>query len=165
VTVTPASSTACVGQTTQLVPVLRDAAGNILTGRAITYTSSNPLIASVNSGGLVSALAGGTATITVAAEGKSATANVNVCLNAAAAVVLAPATASIAVGATSTLSATVTDALGNVITGRPIVYTSSSPLVASVAANGTVLGLLPGTTTITATVDGKIATSLITVTP
>jgi hypothetical protein len=60
--------------------VLRDAAGNrlSLTGRTVTWKSSNPLVATVSSTGLVKALVLGSAVITATVEGKSGTGKVTV---------------------------------------------------------------------------------------
>ncbi len=59
------------------VPVgvtLRDAAGGLLTGRTITYVSSNPATATVSATGVVTALtAGANVTITATSEGRSVT--------------------------------------------------------------------------------------------
>ena len=68
-----------VGVGTQYSIVLKDAAGNVLpqTGRLITWTSSNPAVASV-SGGDVSGISPGQATITASAEGKSGSATITV---------------------------------------------------------------------------------------
>lgn len=54
----------------------RDAAGQPLTGRTITWQSASPTIASVSSAGVVTMLRPGTATITATAEGRSASARV-----------------------------------------------------------------------------------------
>lgn len=53
--------------------VLRDASANILTGRTITYTSSNEAVAIVTVGGRVYHEGAGTATITATSEGVSGT--------------------------------------------------------------------------------------------
>ena len=66
------SAALAVGQTAQATAVLKDAAGNVLTGRAVTWASSAPAVASVSASGLVAALAAGSATITAASEGMSA---------------------------------------------------------------------------------------------
>ncbi len=63
VTVTPSSSTIGVGTTVQLTATVKDASGNTLTGQTVTWSSSAPAIATVSSTGLVSGVAGGTATI------------------------------------------------------------------------------------------------------
>ncbi len=162
---TPSTVTPCVGQSQQLTAVVRDASGNILTGRNVTFTSSAPAVATVNANGLVTGVAAGLATITATSEGKTTTAQANICLAVVGTVALAPATATVKVGATSKLVATVTDQAGNILAGRPVTFTSSNATVATVAADGTVLGISPGTATITATIDGKTSTSLITVIP
>src|SRR5438034_2948663 len=79
VTVTPGTASVTVGQTVQLTATLRDANGNPLTGRVITWQSSNSAIASVNGSGLVSGVAaGGPVTMTATSEGQSGTASVTV---------------------------------------------------------------------------------------
>src|SRR5438552_418281 len=78
VTVSPAAPTVQVGQTAQLTATPRDASGNPLTGRVITWQSSNGAVAMVNGSGLVTAVATGAATITATSEGQSGTAVVTV---------------------------------------------------------------------------------------
>ena len=78
VAVTLSAGTLAVGQTTQAVAVLRDAAGATLSGRAITWTSSSTAVATVSAAGLVSAVGAGSATITATSEGRSGTATVTV---------------------------------------------------------------------------------------
>src|SRR2546422_7393313 len=68
VTVTPGTASLTVGQTVQLTATPRDANGTPLTGRVITWQSSNSAIASVNGNGLVSGVAAGAA---VTADGTS----------------------------------------------------------------------------------------------
>jgi uncharacterized protein YjdB len=78
VTVSPSSASLTVGQTTQLTATARDANNNVLTGRSVTWSSSNPSIASVNSSGLVTANGPGSATIVASSEGKAGSAAVAV---------------------------------------------------------------------------------------
>src|SRR5207247_9995067 len=66
------------GATQQLVATLKDASGNVLTGRTITWTSSNEAVATVSTGGLETAVAAGSATITAASGGITGTVSVNV---------------------------------------------------------------------------------------
>src|SRR5207249_11278092 len=68
VAVTPGSATIQVGQTQQLAATLKDASGNTLSGRAVSWTSSNPSVASVSGSGLVTGLAAGSAVITAMSE-------------------------------------------------------------------------------------------------
>jgi uncharacterized protein YjdB len=78
VSVTPASATLSVGATQQLSVVTKDSAGNTLTGRVVTWSSSNPSVATVSGSGLVTAIAAGSATITATSEGKNGTSAVTV---------------------------------------------------------------------------------------
>ncbi len=64
VTVTPASASVLVGATVQLSATTKDSAGNVLTGRTITWASSNTAAATVSAAGLVSGGAAGSATLT-----------------------------------------------------------------------------------------------------
>src|SRR3989449_1971443 len=70
VAVSPASATVSVGATQQLGAVLKDASGNVLTGRTVTWASSNSAVATVSASGLVTGVAAGSATITAASEGR-----------------------------------------------------------------------------------------------
>jgi hypothetical protein len=60
-----------VGGTTTFTAIALDASGNSLTGQSVAWTTSNPAIASV-SGGLVTGVSAGSATITAAVGTKAA---------------------------------------------------------------------------------------------
>jgi hypothetical protein len=73
---------------------------------------------------------------------------------------------SIAVNATDQFTATGKDQNGNVMTNVTFAWVSSASNVASVgAATGMALGLLPGTTQVTASANGLTSSSTLTVTP
>lgn len=78
VTVTPADTTVRVGNTVQLTATLRAANNSVLTGRTVTWASSDATIASVNGSGLVTGVAASSqfVTITATSEGKSGSARV-----------------------------------------------------------------------------------------
>src|SRR2546422_743640 len=78
VTVTPATASVAVGQTVQLTATLRDANGNVLSGRTVLWTSDNVGVATVDGTGLVSGVSAGPAVITATSEGKSGSASVTV---------------------------------------------------------------------------------------
>ena len=78
VTVSPATASLIKGNTLQLAAAEKDASGNVLTGRTVTWTSSAPAVATVSASGLVTAVAAGTATITATSEGVKGTAAVTV---------------------------------------------------------------------------------------
>src|SRR5262245_225178 len=77
VTVTPNPAKVGLGDSLQLTATVKDASGTVLTGRAITWQSSNPVAASVSNTGKVRAVAPGDVTITATSEGKSGTAAVS----------------------------------------------------------------------------------------
>ena len=74
VTVSPATVSVILGATQQFTAAALDASGNSLTGRLVTWTSSDVTKAAVSGTGLVMALAAGTATVTATSEGKSGSA-------------------------------------------------------------------------------------------
>jgi hypothetical protein len=78
VSVSPAAPSVNVGQAVQLTVTLKDANGNTLTGRVVTWGSSNPAAATVNGSGLVTGVAAGSATITATSETKTGTAVITV---------------------------------------------------------------------------------------
>jgi uncharacterized protein YjdB len=164
VAVSPASATLTVGQTVQLVGTPKDASGNPLSGRVVTWASGAPAVATVNGSGLASGVAAGTATITATSEGQSGTAAVTVTTVPVAAVVVSPASAALTVGQTVQLTATPKDASGNPLSGRVVTWASGAPAVATVNGSGLVSGVAAGTATITATSEGQSATATITVT-
>jgi uncharacterized protein YjdB len=79
VEVSPSGETVIeVGQTVQLSATTKDAAGNVLTGRTVTWSSSDDAIATVSGTGLATGERVGSATITATSEGESGTASVMV---------------------------------------------------------------------------------------
>jgi hypothetical protein len=67
-----------IGDTARLVARLEDASGNVLTGRAVAWSTSNATLASVSTVGLVSGRAAGPVTITATSEGRTGTASLTV---------------------------------------------------------------------------------------
>jgi hypothetical protein len=146
-----------------LSATLRDANGNVLTGRTVAWASSATGVATVNGSGVVTGQGAGTATITATSEGKSGTAAVTVTVVPVATVSVTPSTLSLAVGQTGQLTATPRDANGNALSGRVITWTTSASGVATVSSGGVVTGVSDGTATITATSEGKSGTAAVTV--
>lgn len=165
-TISPASASVVVGLTAQLSVTLRDANGNTLSGRAITWSSTNTSVATVSGTGLVTGVAAGSASVIATSEGKADTAGVTVTSAAlpVSSVTISPASTTVFVGLTSQLAATLRDANGNVLTGRTITWASSNASVASVSGGGLVTGVATGSASVTATSEGKADTAAITVT-
>jgi formylglycine-generating enzyme required for sulfatase activity len=79
VEVSPSSGTTIeVGQTVHLSVTAKDVAGNVLTGRTVTWSSSDDSKATVSGTGLVTGMGAGAATITATCEAKSGTAAITV---------------------------------------------------------------------------------------
>ena len=76
--VSPAGGSVQVGGTLQLAAVPRDAAGKVLSGRAVSWSSDNQAVATVTPGGRVTGVGAGSATVTATSEGKSGSASVTV---------------------------------------------------------------------------------------
>ena len=164
VMVTPTSASVLQGQTLQLTATIKDSAGNVLSGRAVTWTSSDASVATVSSSGLVGAVAAGSVTITATSEGRSGTAAIVVANTPVASVVVSPASAGVLVGGTVQLAASPRDAAGNALAGRTVTWASSNNGVATVNGSGVVTGVTVGSATITATSEAKSGTGAITVT-
>ena len=167
IAVSPANSTLTVGQTAQLTATPKDAHGDPLTGRVITWTSDIATVAAVDGGGLVTAkAAGGPATIIATSEGKTASAVVTVLPVAVVSVTVTPATTGLMLGQTVQLTATPKDGSGTALTGRVVTWASDNPSIADVDANGMVTTkAVGGPVTITATSEGKSGTASVTVIP
>ena len=167
VSVTLAAPSLTTGQTTQATAEVRDASGNVLTGRPVTWASLAPTIASVSATGLVTALAAGTASIQATVDSKTGAANVTVSAPSTAPVAtltVTLASPNIYTGSTTQATAVAKDANGNVLTGRTASWVSLSPSVASVSSSGTVTGIAAGTASIQATVETKTGSATVGVT-
>ncbi|MGH7582243.1 MAG: Ig-like domain-containing protein [Gemmatimonadales bacterium] len=78
VSVSAPSTSLVPGQTTQAAATVKDAAGTTLTGRTVTWMTSDPSAVTVSATGLATAVLPGTATITATSEAKSGTAQLSV---------------------------------------------------------------------------------------
>src|SRR5437773_2270515 len=163
VTVSPSSGSARIGATVRLTGVTKDSAGNLLTRRMVSWMTSNNAVATVSASGVVTGVAAGSATITATSDGQSGTAAMTVTNVPVARVTVTPLIASLLMGATVQLTATPTDSLGNLVTGRVITWSTNAPGVAAVSASGLVTGLAVGVATITATSEGQSDTAALTV--
>src|SRR6266566_2390624 len=278
VVVTPQTSTIGPAETVHFSAVPKDAAGNTLSGRTITWSTSDASVAMVSTAGLVTGVAAGSATISATAEGKAGQSAITVkfiniggvwdftetlvdlaqgitcsdtgsyvfsqtgsafegtygqvgtCVQGAssfpndtvsvpvtgghvtvaadtivfqvpgcqygatvsgdpptslsgavscfsgqvsgswravrgvavASVAVTPATATVLGSETAQLSVAVKNAAGARLFGRPVTWSSGDQSIATVSATGIVTGLAAGTTTITATVEGKGSSASVT---
>lgn len=132
------------------------------TNRTVTYSSSNSNVAKVDSYGKITAVGGGTATITATAGGKSAVCTVNVKVNQTG--IAVSGSKDRTVGEGSTLRLTTVKVPADATDSYAVSWASSDNSVATVSGNGTVTGVKQGTAVITATSNGWKAVYNITVT-
>lgn len=129
----------------------------------VAWSVGSPTVASISSSGVLTGLSAGTTTVVATVGAKTGNASLSVISPTAASITVTPTSVTLLVGATQTITATTFDNTNNVLTGRPITWTSSAPSVASVSAGGVVTAVAVGASTITATSDSKSATVAITV--
>ena len=167
VAVSPATATVEAGRTVGLSGSFLQSYANDVT---LAWSSSPTSVATVSTGGVVTGVSPGTATVTLtgsSSHGVRVTATARITVTAATVrvtgVTLDKTTATLTTGSTLTLTATVTPSNA---TNKTVTWSSSNTAVATVTPTGTVTGKTGGTATITVTTidGGKTATATITVT-
>ena len=149
VTVTPAASTVAQGATVQLTSTERDASGNVLTGRARSWSSSSVGVATVSLNGLVTGVAPGTVTVTSVSENVTGSATVTVTPPSGVnAVAVSPGAETIRRGWTRQLQWSVSASGG---ANTAVSFASQNPSVATVSPSGLITGVAAGFAAITVT--------------
>lgn len=147
-----------LGSVLQVTATPRDANNNPITGRTVTWSSSNTAVATVSASGLVTPLSVGQVSISAEVDGRiSPSLPVSVTEVPPKSVTLTPDTVALQTSGTRVLTPTVIDSLNRTVTNltnRLVVWSSSAPAVASVSSTGTVTALTAGTTRVSLTVDG-----------
>lgn len=166
VIVTPGSaSLPALGSTILLAAQPVDANGYDVLGADVTWSSSDVGVATVNEGGLVTAVSRGGTTISAMSGSVAGLSTITVD-QVPASMLLAPNTLSFAALAeTATIAVTVEDANGSQIENPAVSWSSSDVAVAAVEDDGTVTSIGNGTATITAssTSGGVTASAQVTV--
>ena len=157
VTVTIAPTTIQLRQSASAQAELRTLAGAVLTGRAVSWSSSAPAVASVDASGVIANVSVGSATNTATSEDKSGSAPITVFPAPVASLTLTALQSSLTVGSSTQATAIVRSANGQVLADRVIAWSSSAPSVASVSSTGVILAIAPGVASISAASDGRAA--------
>src|SRR5437868_3539306 len=130
VTVVPADTNLAVGDSLAFRADLKDAGGNLLSNRSVSWYTADSTIIQVYAYGtaaLVLARAAGTAVLHATSEGKTGQATITVAVPApVATVAVVPGSASLTVGDNATFSADVRDAAGNRL-NRVVSWSSTDP--------------------------------------
>lgn len=148
-----------VGETLQAGASARDETGEILNGRAVTWSSSATAIASVTDSGLVTAVSPGVVEIRASVEGKTGQATLTVTIIPIASIDVSPTTTNVFVGQLTVLSASPRDSSGKPLSGRILSWSSSDETRAVVTAQGVAVGVQPGLVDISVAAEGKAGSS------
>ena len=164
VTLNKNNTTIYTGRTETLTATIQPADA---TNKAVTWTSDNTGVATVNNG-VVTGVSIGSATITAKTADGGFTATCTVTVEEApivhpTGVSISKTSINLQIGGSETLTATVTPADAN---NKNVIWSTSDATVAAVDKNGKVTGIKAGNATITATTEdgGKTATCSVTVT-
>lgn len=161
--VLPAVPTVLVGGHAQLLAQVLDQHGKPLAGHPITWTTSNSGIVSVTESGMISGAAPGVTSIVATSRSLRAEVNATVASVPISDFDISPSSATLDQGGSLTLVTTSRDAVGNALSERVVSWSSSNPEIVSIDAKGTATGMAPGTAAISATVEGKTATTSVVV--
>ncbi len=156
VTISPTQASVLQGQTVTLTAVVRDSAGTEVTDRPVSWSTGNPLVATVNNG-VVSGVSTGTASISATVEERTGTASVTVLRIPVDSIrLINPADSVVTVSDTlpnqvRQVQLELLDTDGNTLSNRDLIITSSNPTAAEVTWSPvtrilTVRGLRSGTT-------------------
>jgi uncharacterized protein YjdB len=165
VSVSVEKTTLLIGETMTATATTKDAAGGALSGRAISWSTSNPNVLTVSPVGLVTAVAPGGASIVATSESIVGTAIVTVALPPVASLVVSLGASTLSIGGMTQATATARDAGGNILTGRLVNWSSDNGTVATVTSTGLVIANKGGNANITAVVESKVASALLIVNP
>jgi hypothetical protein len=155
VTVDAGTGAVLVGGELQLAAAARDSTNKEITGKVVTWSTSDANRATVSSTGLVKGVSAGTVTISAAVDGKTGAASITVSpASSTTTFTISPATVTVLKDSTVQLSAVIRDALGNPVSGKTITWATSDGAKAIVSSAGLVKGLALGTVTITASSAG-----------
>ena len=163
ITLSPLTPTIIAGQSVTLTAEPKDAAGVVVSGQTVSWTTSDASVATVT-GGVVAGVKAGSATITATSGTVTGSTLVTV-LAAVAQIVITPSPADVIINETVQLTATLQDGAGSVLTGRTVTWSSSSDAAATVSSTGLVTGKVVGAVNITATAEGRTATVTVNVRP
>ena len=156
VDITAPSPTMEVGQNMQITVRYYDASNAPLTGRTVSYATSNSAVATISTSGLITAAGPGSVTITATVEGVQG--NVAVTVNAVPVffILITPANPAVKQGETVTLSAQPQNQIGQAIPGRTITWSSADIAKATITQAGVVTGITPGNVYIRAATEGRV---------
>ncbi len=158
-TIVPAADSVrfgALGEDRQMTATVIDQTGNVMTGVALAWTSTNGSVATVSGSGLITAVANGTTNVTVTAGGASDTVAVVVAQRATSIDVTPDSVVLGQPGDSAQVTVSVFDARGIAISSPALVWLSAQPSIATVDTVGRVAGVAPGTTLVSVTAGSAV---------
>lgn len=155
------------GEQAVLTPLVKDLAGNTLTGRSINYVVSDTTVAQVNAGvvttGAFLGTVNRTAQVTANAGNATALFTVSVAPTTVQSVSILAGSGFVAANGQRQLRAVAYSPFSVVIPGVTVSWSSSATAVASISSAGVVSAQAEGETTVSAVVGTRSASTLLTV--
>lgn len=159
VEITPGTLQLRVDSSRALSATVRSQRGEVLQGRLLSWSSSDPSVVRIDINGNATALKVGTSVITASLDGRQGQSTIEVlpppAPPAVHAVWVTSESAAIEPGESLQLAVQLRSATGETLYNRAVTWTSSDSTVVRLLPGGQVLGLKGGTATITATSEGK----------
>jgi uncharacterized protein YjdB len=152
------------GTTTQLAAQAFNGFGAPVMGRLAAWAIDDPLIATVEANGLITAVSFGTTQVTATIDGASARGTIVVGVGHVTNVIIQPATMVLGEGDQMTFTARPLDVAGNLVAQADVHWSTSDPAIATVSELGVVTAVSLGNVTITAraqNAEGKATVSVV----
>lgn len=150
-----------VGATVSAVATGLDQFGMPIASALPTWSTGTPSVATISATGVVTAHSSGQTQVVATVNGKEGRATLTVLDVPVAVVTIAPETMALVPGGSRQLAATILDANGRALAGRPMAWSSSDSATVTVTTSGVVTGVAPGTANVTASVGGKSAVATV----
>ncbi len=163
--ITPPTVTVEVNETVEFSATVFDQFDEELPETAVTWTSSDETVGTIDAEGVFTAHAEGTVDITATAGNATETATVTVSAEETVltSIAVEPATATLAINETEQFTATALDQFGSAMTGVEIAWTSSDEAVGTIDAEGVFTAIAAGTADVTATAGNVTGSATVTV--
>ncbi len=164
IVVSPSSKTLNEGETQQFTAAGKDQYGNPISTGTITWGINDGAVGTIDSGGLFTALAAGTTTVSATSGVVVGTATVTVEeVPVLTTIVVSPSSKTLNEGETQLFSAAGKDQFGDPIGTGPIIWDSNDEAVGTIDSGGLFTAVVAGTATVSATSGEVVGTATVTV--
>jgi serine/threonine-protein kinase len=165
IAVMPQAPSVRAGDAIAFEATLRDATNHPLQGRKLTWRSSDSAVLAIDTNGRAVAAKAGVVDVTAECDGVTKVVRVTIAPAPLISFDLVVPASPIRVGKRARIQAKARDTTGRELQPDGVVWRSSDAAVATIASDGTVNAVAPGTTTISAAVGERQARATVTITP